>query len=420
MIVIGVGKYLLYGASPSHEEQAVISMHPLTWFLILRAFSSGCTALTGVEAVSDGVPAFRDPSASNASITLTWMGAILGTLFLGVTLLAHLYGVLPREGETVASQLARTVFGGGVFYYLVQAATAMILILAANTSYADFPRLSSFLARDGFLPRQLGSLGDRLVFSNGIIVLGVLASLLIILFQGQTHALIPLYAVGVFLSFTLSQAAMVRRWKTHRWWRGMFINGIGAIATGIVLLIITSTKFIHGAWIVVGLLPLFVVGFQTVAKHYRLIRQQLSLQDVKLMPPITHHIVIVPISGVHKAVVRALQYAKVISPTVIAVYVTLDPQAATRIQEGWEEWGQEVPLIILDSPHRSILEPLLHYIDRVQGQGHYDMITILLPGFVPAKWWQFLLHNQTSFLIRGALLFRKGTIVIDVPFHLDE
>jgi amino acid transporter len=394
---------------------------PLTWFLILRAFSSGCVALTGIEAISNGIPAFKPPESRNAAITLGWMAAILASLFLGITVLAAALGVVPVEEETVVSQIARGLFGTGLFYYLVQASTALILVLAANTSFADFPRLSSLLARDRYAPRQFATQGDRLVFSNGIIILAALAALLIIVFRGETHALIPLYAVGVFISFTLSQAGMVRHWLAERgpgWTWRLAINGVGATVTGVVTLVIAVSKFTHGAWIVVLVIPLLVMACLTIHRHYVEVADQLSLDEYGDPPVITRHTVLVPVGDLHRGVVRALQYAKSLSPDARAIFVETDPARTRKLEEKWQKWGCGVPLVVLTSPYRSLLGPFLEYLNHLQGQGESHFVTIVIPEFIPAKWWQYLLHNQTALLIKGALLFRKSVVVTDVPYHL--
>ncbi len=390
-------------------------------FLILRAFASGCAALTGVEAVSDGVPAFRPPESRNARIVLTWLGAVLITMFLGITFLAYDLGIAPRAHETVLSQLARHIFGGGVLYYEMQGVTMLILLLAANTSFADFPRLSFFLARDRFIPRQFGTQGDRLVFSNGILILGGLAAALLLVFRGDTHALIPLYAVGVFISFTLSQASMVRRWLRLReegWWWRSWLNGVGATVTGVVLLTIAVTKFVHGAWIVVLLIPTLVGVFLIIHRHYDEVANQLSLESFSPPPPLVNSVLVL-VGDIHRGVVRAIQYAETLSANAKAVYVETDPERTRRMEEKWGKWGMGVPLIVLSSPYRSILGPFLDYVDHLQEQGGENhIVTIVLPEFIPARWWQHLLHNQTALLIKGALLFRKNVIVTDVPYHL--
>ncbi len=397
----------------------------LTWFLVLRAFASGCTALTGVEAISNGVPAFKAPESRNAAITMGWMAGILAVLFLGITVLAGAFRVAPAEDETVVSQLARAVFGPGPLYYLVQAATALILILAANTSFADFPRLSSLLARDGYAPRQLATRGDRLVFSNGILILALLASLLIVLFRGQTHALIPLYAVGVFVSFTLSQAGMARHWLLDRgsgWrWR-LAVNGVGAVVTGVVTAVIAVTKFTHGAWLVVLLIPLIVLGFRAVRQHYDAVAAALSLDRVEPVanqPPLSNT-VLVPVGDLHRGVLEALRFAQSLSPGAKGVYVEIDPERTRRLEERWANLGLGIPLVVLPSHYRSLLGPFLDYVDAVQRQDPKAMVTIVIPEFVPKRWWHHLLHNQTALLIKGALLFRRRVVVVDVPFHLDD
>jgi len=422
LIVAGVWRYLAGHELPDVDPLATTASLPgLSTFLVLRAFANGCTAMTGVEAVSNGVPAFKPPEARNAANTLMIMAGLCVTLFLGITLLSQAYGILPRENETVVSQLARSVFGGrGAPYYMVQAATMLILVLAANTAYSDFPRLASILARDRYLPRQLMNQGDRLAFSNGIVVLSLLAGMLLILFKGDTHALIPLYMVGVFLSFTLSQAGMVVRWRRLRekgWRRRAAVNAIGAVLTGIVLLVVAATKFTEGAWIILALIPVHVLWFQGVHAHYGRVAAQLSLRDYAPEQR-RSNTVIIPIGGVHRAVLQALEYARSLSPDVRAVYVDVDPQATANVRTDWERWGQGVPLVVLDSPYRSLMEPLLEYIDQVDEEHPNGYVTILLPEFVPARWWHHILHNQRALLIKGALLFRRHIVVTSVPFHL--
>jgi amino acid transporter len=451
--------------------------HPLSLLLLLGAFANGCAALTGIEAISNGVQAFKQPESRNAATTLSWMAALLITMFLGASVLTHLYNIHPLEHETVISQIARIVFVGplGWFYYVVQATTAAILVLAANTSYAGFPRLASLLARDRFLPRQLANLGDRLVFSNGIVLLAVFSGVLVWAFRGDTSRLIPLYAVGVFLSFTLSQAGMVVHWwregnmlrglreaagrsqpmpveapsssennvtgklearrlhevpksiadvtqlqrKSH-WKKYLVINGVGAISTFVVLMVFILTKFLHGAWIVVVLIPLLVLMFLRIHRHYLEVAKQLSTEGLEGLRPIRHE-VIVPISGIHRGVIAALEYAKSIAPHhVTAVYVNLDDETTQKLREKWQEWGSGVSLVVVASPYRSLQRPLLNYIDRVKRSSHGEVVTIVLPEFVPAKWWQNLLHNQNTLFLKGALLFKKGVVVTNVPYHLEH
>jgi amino acid transporter len=432
LFVASCGGMLAYGAAlwalgweqsaAPPPEPAHGAMHAVTIFLVLRAFASGCAALTGVEAVSDGVPAFKPPEARNARTVLAWLGAILVVLFLGITFLAHHYHLGPRAEETVLSQLARRIFGGGLLYYEVQAVTVLILVLAANTSFADFPRLSYFLARDGFIPRQFGNRGDRLVFSNGILILSGTAALLLILFRGETHLLIPLYAVGVFVSFTVSQASMVRRWLVRReagWWWRWWLNAAGSATTGLVMLVIAGTKFTHGAWLVVLLIPLLVMAFLTVHRHYGEVAGQLSLEDYGGPPPIQHTLLVL-VGDLHRGVIQALEYARTLSPSAKAVYVELDPDKTRRLEEKWGKWGCGLPLVVLTSPYRSLLTPFLEYLDHLLAMGDNHVVTIIIPEFIPARWWQHLLHNQTALLIKGALLFRKNVVVTDVPYHLSR
>ncbi len=425
--LLGYGFYqsLTGGLAPvgAHAAETFPITESIWWFFILRAFSAGCTALTGVEAIADGVPAFRKPESKNAGQTLIAMVIILGLMFVGITLLGRAVEVVPSHGETILSQIARAVFGDTPLYVLVQLATAFILVLAANTAYADFPRLSFFVARDGFLPRPLSNVGDRLVFSNGIILLGSLAAALLVLFNGDTHALLPLYAIGVFLCFTLSQSGMVARWLRTRapGWQGFaLVNGFGALVTGMVLVVIVVTRFTHGGWIVTVLIPLIVAMFLAIHRHYDDVAAQLSLDDYGAPPRIRRHRVIVPIAGVHRGVLGALDYGRALSNDVTAVYVETDPAQTERLRDKWGRWGDGVRLEVLSSDYRSIIEPLIDYLDRVDRCQTDDMITIVMPQFVASRWWHNLLHNQTAFLIRLALLFRRGFVVTDVPYRLKD
>jgi amino acid transporter len=421
LIVYGLVRWAFGWDPTSHvPDPSIAAVQDLSLFLVLRAFASGCAALTGVEAVSDGVPAFKPPEAKNARIVLAWLGVILISLFVGITFLTRHYHLTPLPEQTILSQLARQIFGDGVLYYSIQASTMLILVLAANTAFADFPRLSFFLARDGFLPRQFGSRGDRLVFSNGILILGTTAAVLLVIFGGSTHALIPLYAVGVFLSFTLSQASMVRRWLVRRepgWQWRWWLNAVGAATTGLVVAIITATKFTHGAWVVVLLIPILVMLFMAIRRHYADVAGQLSLDGYGGPPPMQHTVLVLA-GDLHKGVIHALQYARTLSPAVKGVYVELDPEKTRRLEEKWIKWGMGVPLVVLSSPYRSLLQPFLEYLDHLLALGENHMVTIVIPEFVTKHWWQHLLHNQTAFLIKGTLLFRKNVVVTDVPYHL--
>jgi amino acid transporter len=425
MIAWGLVQWLRGGVGPAPPPAGGESTaEALTLFLALRAFASGCAALTGIEAVSDGVPAFRTPEAQNARQVLAMLGLILIVLFVGITFLVYVFHIAPAPGETTNSQLARHVFGLSPLYYLVQGITTLILILAANTSFADFPRVASFLARDGFVPRQFANRGDRLAYSNGILILTVLSVSLLVVFQGDTHALIPLYAVGVFLSFTLKQASMVRYWLHRRqpgWISGVSVQGLGAIVTGLVMIVIAVTKFTHGAWIVVVLIPALVVAFVTVRRHYDQVARQLSIEGtVEPEPPLTAHTVVVLVGDVHRGVLRALRYARALSESARGVYVEITPEQTRRVEERWNRFAGGMPLVVLRSPYRSVAGPLLEYLDLLQHQASDHLVTIILPEFIPARWWQHLLHNQTALLIKGALLFRKGVIVTNVPYHLEQ
>jgi amino acid transporter len=439
LMLIGVGLVRFLTGSLSlapdpTEPIAVVGSQPLATLLILRAFASGCAAMTGVEAISDGVPAFQPPEADNAGKTLIAMAILLATMFLGITFLAHVLDIVPVAHESVVSQIGRQVFGHGPLYLILQAATALILVLAANTAFADFPRLSSILSRDGYAPRQLANLGDRLVFSNGIGALAVLAALLIIIFGGNPHRLIPLYAVGVFLSFTLSQAGMVRRWqKTRqgRWRLKAAINGLGALATGVVLLVVVDSKFTHGAWITVLLIPLLVWMFRAVHRHYIDMREQIALDgpDPAYLSRygVTRQCkVVVPISSLNRASLAAVQFARSLSRDVMAVIVDVNPQATASIEANWRAWNLHVPLFVLKSPYRSVVRPLLTFLDEIdQREPERGLAVVILPEIVPARWWQNLLHNQTTLLIKAVLLFRQERggevrVVINVPYHLHD
>jgi amino acid transporter len=391
-------------------------------FIILKAFASGCATLTGIEAVSNGVRAFKEPEAKNAGITLIWMAVILGVLTTGIAYYADYYKIIPNESETVLSQLASAIFTKGTIYYFIQFATSIILILAANTSFADFPRLSSIMAADRYLPRQLSNRGDKLVFSNGILILGAFSILLIVLFGGDTHALIPLYAVGVFTAFTLSQAGMVVHWLREKgagWIKGIIINGLGTITTGMVLLIIAVEKFEHGAWIVLIAIPTLVYLTRKIHEHYVAMAEQLSVNGCVIdQGEYQHHSVIVPISGVQQAVMGAIKYGKALSDDVTAVYVYIDPVETRKMKEKWDTLCMGVKLEILHSPYRSVTEPIIDYIESIREQYKDGIITVILPEFVPTKWWHHLLHNQTALFLKGILLFKKGVVSTSVPFHL--
>ena len=423
LIAVGAWRALTGGIHPLASDASASSPEPLTLFLLLTAFANGCTAMTGVEAVSNGVPAFQRPESKNAAATMLMMAGLSITMFLGITLLAHAYGIVPSERETVVSQLARGVFGDrGLAYYAVQAATMLILVLAANTAYADFPRLASILARDRYVPRQFMNQGDRLAFSNGIVGLSAFAGILLVVFGGDTHALIPLYMIGVFVSFTLSQAGMVVHWKRTGgpgWRTSAVVNGVGALVTGVVLVVVAVTKTLEGAWIILLLIPVNVAFFRITRRHYDRVAAQLTMNGWRSRGP-RHNTVLVPISGVQRAVAEALDYASTLSKDVRAVYVDVDPASSEQLRKSWERLGTCVPLVALASPFRSLMEPLLEYIEQAAAEKANDYVTVILPEFVPKQWWQHLLHNQTSLLIKGALLFRPNIVVTSVPYHLKK
>lgn len=444
---VAVGLYRCLAGTLGHvpnppEYRLPATLVQISPFLILHAFSSGTAALTGIEAISNGIPAFREPRSRNAGITLLWMATILSSLFLGITFLATRIGAVPSETETVISQLARTTYGGqGTLYLLTITSTTVILIMAANTSFADFPRLGALMAKDGLLPRQLAFRGSRLVFSRGIVALALLACALIMHFDASVTKLIPLYAIGVFLSFTLSQLGMALRWRkcgrlgpdevvqergsalrhVIDWRRRMLLNGFGAGCTFVVMWVFVITKFHDGAWVVAILLPLLVWFFSRIHAHYRTLARALSLDDYGAPARLARNRVILPLSGVHRGTLVALQYARSLSADVTAVTVSLDPAEAERVREQWALWGDGVRLVVLESPYRLLLEPLLTYLEEVAAHRQpNEVITIVVPEFVPTVGWHHLLHAQTALWLRMALLRRPGVVIIEVPYVVDE
>ena len=427
MLTYGFVRLLIEGTTPIALPVSS-SFEPLTLVLILHAFSTGCTALTGIEAISNGVPAFTSPQSKNAGRTLIVMALLMGTLFIGSIGLTQFMGVVAGSQETILSALARRLLGNGLFYFIIQFTTLMILAVAANTSFMDFPRVSAILAKDGFLPRQMTGLGDRLVFTNGILFLAIATGALIIIFGGDTHSLVPLFAIGAFLAFTLSQTGMVVHWWRERgkaWILKAVANGVGAVATLTTLVVVIYSKFLEGAWITVLLVPLIVMVFQKISRHYKEVRKELSLRGLPpSLRPFGELRVVVPISGIHRAMVGAVNFARTISKDITAVYVELEPGTGEKAQAEWEAWWPDIPMVIITSPYRSIVEPLLNYLERTDLE-HNDgqLATVVLPEFVPSRWWQALLHNQTAWLMKAALLYSrraqgKERVVIDVPFHL--
>lgn len=448
LITVGAGIFRLFfthtlGTVIDPPELELHAISKITPFLILHAFASGTTALTGVEAISNGITAFKEPRSKNAGVTLIWMSLILGALFLGISYLAKEIGVVPSESETVISQLARTVFiGRGIWYLLLIAATTVILIMAANTAFADFPRLGALVAKDGFLPRQLNYRGSRLVYSRGIIALAVIASVLLIIFKASVTRLIPLYAIGVFLSFTLSQGGMALRWykigklkpgeeKVERgstlrfvkdWGFKMAVNGFGAVCTAVVALVFAVTKFHDGAWVVLIIIPALVAGFWSIHRHYNGLAKKLSLENFGVIPPqTTRHRVIMPISGVHQGTLAALRYAKLLSNDITAVHVTIEPEDAQKVRQKWETWGEGVRMVMLESPYRLFLEPLLGYIAEIEKRKqHNETITIIVPEFIAESRVTAALHTNTAELLRSQLKRQSGIVIISVPYHVKE
>ena len=429
MLAFGIVRVLMEGPG-TPPLAAPAATQPLTLFLVLHAFSAGCTALTGIEAISNGVPVFRKPEASNARKTLLVMALLMAALFVGSIGLTQFFSVVAGAQETILSALARRLLGSGLGYLLIQISTMLILVVAANTSFAGFPRLAAILARDSFLPRQLAAPGDRLVFQNGILVLAAGAAVLIVAFGGDTHSLIPLFAVGVFLAFTLSQAGMVHHWwriRDGRWWLKMLINGIGALATGIVLIVVGVSKFGEGAWITIILVPVLVLWFLRVQTHYLVVAEQLSLSEYSFSrKPFPTPRVVIPISSVHRGVVDAIRFAKSISKNVTGVYIELEPGSGEQVRNKWQRWWPKVPLVILPTPYRSIIGPLLDFLDEEDNKwDDGQLAAVVLPEFVPAHWWESLLHNQTAWLIKTALLYRRRhlgyqRVIIDIPYHLER
>jgi amino acid transporter len=447
-ITVGTGLFRYFTGSlgmvvDPPEVQLVHTVAPITAFLLLHAFANGTTALTGVEAISNGITAFKEPRSRNAGITLIWMSIILGTLFLSISYLtSHIGGVFSEE-ETIISQLARTIYTGrGTMYLATIGATTVILLMAANTAFADFPRLSALAAGDGYLPRQLTFRGSRLVYSNGIATLSVIASILIIIFKASVTLLIPLYAIGVFLSFTLSQFGMALRWnkighlkdgeeivepgsvlRFDPYWRvKMFVNGFGSVSTAIVMVVFAVTKFREGAWIVLIIIPLLVTLFFTIHRHYRDLANHLTLDHFKGIPArTTRHRVLMPVSGVHQGTLDALRYARLLSDDVTAIHVSIDDAESEKVQKKWKTWGDGTRLVVLDSPFRLFVEPLLSYIEDIIDQRQpNETITIVVPQFMPSKRWHYALHMRTADVLRQELLSKHGVVVTDVPYHVHQ
>ena len=396
----------------------------VTVLLFLRAFSSGAVALTGIEAISNGVPAFRKPESHNAATTLMVMGGILGGFFFGLSLLAKLIKPTVSEDETLLSIMGRAVLGdGSPMYYVLQFATFAILILAANTAFADFPRVSSIIAGDGYLPRQLANRGDRLVFSNGVLALAAVAAVLIVIFGGDTSKLIPLYAVGVFCGFTLSQLGMVvhhRRIKDPGWKRNQIINVVGAIATFVVLLVVVFSKFSKGAWVPVLLIPLIVIGFRRVHRHYDKVSASLAVTPADRVTRHSHTVVLL-IGSVNRGVLAAVAYARSMRPDrLVAIHVVTSPEEEQRIVDAWEQFALPVELRTVFSPFRDLTQPILDVIDELDAERPDDVVTVVIPEFVVEHWWDAALHNQSAVMLRSRLRQRPNTAITLIPVQVSE
>ena len=448
--VIAVGGWrLLTHAGPAVQPPPFSSpaVHALNAFLVLKAFSSGCAALTGIEAISNGVPSFKAPAGPNARAVLGWLGLILASLFIGLTVLARHFHVGPQAEQTVLSQLGHAAFGRGGLYYVLQIATAIILILAANTSFAGFPHLASAQAQDGYMPRQLANIGDKLVYSNGIVLLGVLSAGLIFIFHGETHRLIPLYAIGVFTAFTISQAGMVQHWRRNRgpgWLTKMGVNAMGAFTTAVVLGVIAFEKFLpnladpdiqaeaatpvgritvlfQGAWIVIVIVPALILMFFAIRKHYDYVAERLRIDPDRL--PSVHrprNITLVPVAGVHRGVVYALEYARSLGAEVRGVHIEAEGLPEPRLKSKWDLWEKDVPLIVLQSPYRDLAGPLLDYIDKLRNDEGFDTVTVVLPEFVVPTWTGKLLHNHSALWLQLLLRNKPGVAVINFRYYLEE
>jgi len=450
-VVLAIGFYKLFlggGIPPvhtGHEMQVARALEtdglaktlqPLSVFLILHAFASGCTALTGVEAISNGVPAFKAPASKNAATTMAWMAAILGSVFLGLSMIATRINALPSIaalpgskdslGETVISQVGRAVFdtahspSGKFFYSFLQIATALILVLAANTSFADFPRLSALMSRDGFLPRQFSNIGDKLVFDRGIIVLALFSIILIVAFRGSVDALIPLYAIGVFLSFTLSQAGMVKHWRLTQergWhWRS-FVNGFGAVCTFVVMIVFGAVKFKDGAWLIIIFIPILLALFARIQAHFQSVRRQLSMDGYRPAQGIRNHVLLL-VPDIHRAIIPAMQLARSMSNEARAVHISIDPTREARVRERWTLYSRGMPLTVLQSPYRSLSAPILAHVQELRERDPQSLVVVVIPEFEPKGWFPKLLHGHAGFALAVRLHFIPGVVVVNVPYHI--
>lgn len=432
LCLVSVGIFKTFTQSTYLVHPDALSAQPLNWtlfFLILRAFANGCSSMTGIEAIADSVPMFKHPEPKNATVTTYWMAGILGFMFTGITFLIMHYHVLPTPEVTALSQIAEQVFGRNWFYFYIQIATMLVLYLAANTAYNGLPILLSIVAKDGYMPRYLATRGERLTYSNGIILLTLAAATLIVVYGGQIDHLISLYAIGVFVSFTIAQTSMIVHWRRERgtgWHVRAWLNGLGALTTGLVVIIITVTKFVHGAWMILVFIPFIIFIFKKIRGHYDSIAKQLSVPpefvaQEKLDKAPSKHIVIVPVSTPTRVVFETLKYAKVIGDNVIAVHVSSDEDSEHRMQAKWNNWNMGLDLVVLRSPYRLLMNPLIDYIEAIhRSKGPNDYITVVIPEFETKRWWHRLLHNQTGWILHTSLILRENVIVTTVPFHLKE
>jgi amino acid transporter len=432
MIAIGAYRIIVLGEGgqpppPEIVESTTVTAQAVGVVLLLRAFASGAVALTGTEAIATGVPAFKPPEPRNAATTLMIMASILAVLFVGITFLATNFAVFPIEEpkQTVISQVARIVYGDSIAFFAFQGFTALLLFLAANTSFAAFPRLAAVLGEDGFFPRQFSLRGDRLAFSMGIILLGIVSASLVVAAGGSTHALIPLYAVGVFIDFTISQAGMIRHWLRTRdpgWRRRMTINAVGCVLTGVVAVVVTSVKFVDGAWFVIVLIPILVGIMLFIRREYDNQERELHVRDDFVMDaPNREQRVVVPINGVNRAVIQAVKFGRTMSEDVRAVYVTSDPSAGEALRRRWERQVPDIALVIVESPYRAVISPIVAYLDVLDQAWPPDkpapITIVVLPEYVARHWWDRVLYNQTAKRLKAALVGREHTVVADVPYR---
>lgn len=426
------GTFKAFTQSTYLIHPATFTAQPLNWtlvFLILRAFANGCSSMTGIEAIADSVPMFKHPESKNATITTYWMAGILGFMFTGITFLIMHYYILPIPDVTALSQIVEQVFGRNWFYFYIQITTMLVLYLAANTAYNGLPILLSIVAKDGYMPRYLATRGERLTYSNGIVLLTIAAATLIVVYGGRIDHLISLYAIGVFVSFTIAQTSMVVHWNRERttgWQIRAMLNGIGAVTTGVVVVIITLTKFIHGAWMILVFIPFIIFIFKKIRGHYNSISKQLSVPPEFVAEAKAHttegkHIVIVPVSTPTRVVFDTLKYAKVIGDNVIAVHVSSDEESEKKVKAKWDQWDLKVDLVVLQSPYRLLMHPLIEYIEDIHNsKGINDYITVVIPEFETKRWWHRLLHNQTGWILHTSLILRENVIVTTVPYRLKE